>query len=368
MSNIVLPRDPLLQRAVAAPDVDMFPPPDGGARTNEQSGIDTPTPGANDPDNAMLPQARGSQPGAPLPSSLLQYVSGLISSKKLSSASNQELYRFATASEPEREMMHFALGLELRDGISSLIATAATAGIHPDLLVRTQIIPLRTSPELPYMFIPSQKNIRRFAAAGFFSPRIAYYTAPGGARRSKNLQNSIYDALVAAKVAHLPADGDQALKDKVLQAIGREFTIHRSGVKDEIAKRKPGEPKTDIASFATTLMRNTTIKITREHYGRIALLSREYRTWSDRESIPDISEAAMKLGYWEWVDATLETVRNEIAASARDKTEALQSYFEEVIKSDEMLFSKAVGKAREPRERETWQANVESAMGRLVAN
>ncbi|KAG8686688.1 hypothetical protein FRC08_012366 [Ceratobasidium sp. 394] len=346
MSNIVLPRDPLLQRAVAAPDVDMFPPPDGGARTNEQSGIDTPTPGANDPDNAMLPQARGSQPGAPLPSSLLQYVSGLISSKKLSSASNQELYRFATASEPEREMMHFALGLELRDGISSLIATAATAGIHPDLL----------------------KNIRRFAAAGFFSPRIAYYTAPGGARRSKNLQNSIYDALVAAKVAHLPADGDQALKDKVLQAIGREFTIHRSGVKDEIAKRKPGEPKTDIASFATTLMRNTTIKITREHYGRIALLSREYRTWSDRESIPDISEAAMKLGYWEWVDATLETVRNEIAASARDKTEALQSYFEEVIKSDEMLFSKAVGKAREPRERETWQANVESAMGRLVAN
>ncbi|KAG8713233.1 hypothetical protein FRC08_013530 [Ceratobasidium sp. 394] len=70
-------------------------------------------------------------------------------------------------------------------------------------------------------------------------------------------------------------------------------------------------------------MRNTTIKITLEHYGRIALLSREYRTWSDRESIPGISADAVKLGYWEWVDLTLETVRNEIAASTCDKAEAL---------------------------------------------
>ncbi|KAG9081490.1 hypothetical protein FS749_007621 [Ceratobasidium sp. UAMH 11750] len=75
-------------------------------------------------------------------------------------------------------------------------------------------------------------------------------------------------------------------------------------------------------------MCNTTIKITLEHYGWIALLSCEYHTWLDRESInhesiPGISEDAVKLGHWEWVDLTLETMQNEIAASTDDMAEAL---------------------------------------------
>ncbi|KAG8722668.1 hypothetical protein FRC08_014413 [Ceratobasidium sp. 394] len=77
---------------------------------------------------------------------------------------------FAPASEPEGEMMRFALGLEVRDGINHLVPMAAAADVHPDLL----------------------KNVKRFAAAGLFSPSIAYYMAPTGAKRSKNLQAAIY--------------------------------------------------------------------------------------------------------------------------------------------------------------------------------
>ncbi|KAG9107833.1 hypothetical protein FRC07_008573, partial [Ceratobasidium sp. 392] len=340
MSNIILPLDPLLQRIVAASDTEMDPP-QGDTQADEHPGMNDFTPSANDQDGTpSFAQTRYAS--VPLHASLLQYASGLVLSKKLGSSSSQELHQFATASEPEREMMTFGLGLEIRDGINALIATTAAAGIHPDLL----------------------KNIKRFSAAGFFSSEIAYYTAPAGAKRSKNLQNAVYDTLTLAKVAHLPANGDQALKDKILQAIGREFTNHRSTVKDEMAKRKPGEPKTDIASFATALMRNTPLKVTRAHYGRVAFLSREYRTWLGRASIPGIAKEAENLGYWEWVDVALETVRKQVATSPRGKVEALHTYFEGVIASDEAMFSKAIQKAKDPREREKWQADVELAVGR----
>lgn len=95
--------------------------------------------------------------------------------------------------------------------------------------------------------------------------------------------------LVTCRVAHLPPASDAAGTNNVLKVIGDELTDRRSTVKGEVgthllhgwmcliyitklAKRKQGEAGVDIGSFVANLTRNTTIKITKEHYGRVAFL------------------------------------------------------------------------------------------------
>ncbi|KAG8738602.1 hypothetical protein FRC12_016693, partial [Ceratobasidium sp. 428] len=172
MSGIILPLDPLLQRAVAIPDTEMDAPPDDTQTGN--SGTNDFTPGADDPDE-MRSSTHTPHPNplhtnhSPL-TSLTQYAAGIVTSKKLSASSDQELHQFATASEAEREMMTYGICAEIRDGINAIVSRMGAATIHPDLM----------------------KCIKSRSAAGFFSPEIGSYTAPAGAKRAKDLQNSIY--------------------------------------------------------------------------------------------------------------------------------------------------------------------------------
>ncbi|KDN34288.1 hypothetical protein RSAG8_12613, partial [Rhizoctonia solani AG-8 WAC10335] len=271
---------------------------------------------------------------APVPTSLRQYAQSLISLKKLADNSQQELHRFTTGSPAEREAMTFALGLEIRDSPHVISEAVVSSNIHADLMT----------------------NIKTYTAAAFFSPVIRYYAPPNNSARNKDLQKSILQQLVTTGLPHIPPSSDAAGTNKVLGMIGGELTSWRSTVKDELSKRKAGEPNTDIGSFSSRLMRNTSIKVTREHYGRIAVLSREYSLWETR------SQSLSKAKYWEWVDKALERVREQ----QKSDPEGVRRFFQDIMKEDEVKFSKAVGKAVGVHERDNWQKMVESAMGGLA--
>ncbi|CAE6447440.1 unnamed protein product [Rhizoctonia solani] len=64
----------------------------------------------------------------------------------------------------------------------------------------------------------------------------------------------------------------------------------------------------DLGTFVANLTQNTNIKITKEHYGRVAFLSREYRRW---ESHDTRQEELAKVPLWDWIDAALEHARNK---------------------------------------------------------
>ncbi|KAG8746227.1 hypothetical protein FRC12_014351, partial [Ceratobasidium sp. 428] len=137
MSGIILPLDPLLQRAVAIPDTEMDAPPDDTQTGN--FGTNDFTPGADDPDEMRSP-AHTPHPNPPPTNhspqaSLTQYAAGIVASKKLSASSDQELHQFATASEAEREMMTYGICAEIRDGINAIVSRMGAATIHPDLMV-----------------------------------------------------------------------------------------------------------------------------------------------------------------------------------------------------------------------------------------
>ncbi|KAG9088635.1 hypothetical protein FS749_002009 [Ceratobasidium sp. UAMH 11750] len=352
MDDIDLPDDPLLQRALDRSDRDVLTPPDeggnpdqdsNGERTGRDANMDSGSAsGANKrprtDGDLDVSGTRSSGSSTSNQASLRQYAQGLVTLKKLNNNSVQELHRFSTASEPEREMMGFALGLEMRDTLSSVATAVVSSGIHPDLI----------------------KNIKNYTAAAFFSPRIRYYSAPRGSKRSSELQNLVLNMLQLTRVPHLPPSNDAAGEKKVLALAGSELTDYRSDVKTEMSKRKEGVAKTDIGSFTAHLTRNVRIKITKEHYGRIAFLSREWRLWNSRP-LTDKKMAAMK--YWEWVDKALERVRERTGTDAA----TVQSYFEAVLREDEKIFNKSAVNAPDPGERDEWQVRVEEATGRLPA-
>ncbi|EUC61580.1 hypothetical protein RSOL_400100, partial [Rhizoctonia solani AG-3 Rhs1AP] len=162
--------------------------------------------------------------------------------------------------------------------------------------------------------------------------------------------------LFTTDLPHIPPSSDAAGTNKVLGMIGGELTSWQSTVKDKLSKRKAEEPNTDIGSFSSRLMRNTSIKVTPEHYGRIALLSREYSLWEARP------QSLTKAKYWEWVDKALEWVREQ----QKTDPEGVRRFFQDTMKEDEAKFSKAVGKAVGVHERDNWQKMGESAMGGLA--
>ncbi|KAG9102120.1 hypothetical protein FS749_015703 [Ceratobasidium sp. UAMH 11750] len=92
---------------------------------------------------------------------------------------------------------------------------AAAADVHPDLL----------------------KNVKRFAAAGLFSPSIAYYMAPTGAKRSKNLQAAIYAHLVPSTPMATPMGGKTPTKQLATKRARRPVQP------PEPVRREPGDRK-----------------------------------------------------------------------------------------------------------------------------
>ncbi|CUA71431.1 hypothetical protein RSOLAG22IIIB_09540 [Rhizoctonia solani] len=259
--------------------------------------------------------------------SLRQYVPSLVTSKKLRDHSAQELYWFASASQPEREVMAFALNLEVRDVLDKISTAIATSGVHADL----------------------QKHIKTYTGCLFFSPSLPYYSGSRGGAKSKELQKTVLNMLNECRVPNIPPADNHVATKNVLTAIGGELTNCRSNTKAELSKRKPEAANMDLGTFVANLTRNTNIKVTKEHYGRVAFLSHEYRRWESRQG--ELS----KIPYWDWVDAALERARKKYA----NQTDAVNR--QNIIAEDEKLFNKAVGSVTQPEERENWQKKVEEA-------
>ncbi|KAH7316369.1 hypothetical protein B0J17DRAFT_751019 [Rhizoctonia solani] len=254
--------------------------------------------------------------------SLHQYAPGLASSKKLSDNSVQELHRFATSSAPERDMMAFALNLELRDILKTISKAVVSTNVHPDL----------------------RKHIKTYTAALFFSPALPYYSAPRGGTRNKELPRTVLRMLNSCQVANIPPPSNHAATEK-------------------LGKRKQGASGMDLGSFVASLTRNTTIKVTKEHYGRVAFLSREYRRWDSRDATA--GGELTTIGFWDWVDKALDQARKKYGKQPA----AINRYFQSVIEEDEKLFSKAVGKVVSSEERDDWQRQIEAASSLLpIAN
>ncbi|KAG9082373.1 hypothetical protein FRC06_005105, partial [Ceratobasidium sp. 370] len=156
MDDIDLPDDPLLQHALDQSNRDTLTPPNEGGNpdqdgdseyTSHNASMDYgSTSGANkrpriDGDldvsstgSNQNPLATSSGSSTSNQSSLRQYAQGLVTLKKLNNNSVQELHQFSMALGPEREMMGFALGLEVRDTLSSVATAVVSSGIHPDLV------------------------------------------------------------------------------------------------------------------------------------------------------------------------------------------------------------------------------------------
>ncbi|CAE6454148.1 unnamed protein product [Rhizoctonia solani] len=252
--------------------------------------------------------------------SLRQYVPSLVSSKKLRDHSAQELHRFASVSEPKREVMAFALNLELRDTLDKVSNAVVTAGVHPDL----------------------RKHIKTYTGCLFFSPSLPYYSGTRGGARSKELQKTVLNMLIACQVPNIPPADNHVATKTVLTTIGSDLIDYRSFAKAELSKRKPEVANMDLGTFVSNLTRNTNIKITKEHYGRVAFLS---------------------LPLWDWIDAALENALKKY----KNQAIAVNRFFQTIIDEDEQLFNKAVGSVARPEERENWQQLVERASGGLPA-
>ncbi|CAE6515140.1 unnamed protein product [Rhizoctonia solani] len=375
MKNFTLPDDPLLDEAAAAPSPDsarMSPEPhDEGSGTEDQDRHDgdneplrLPNAGsdegdANAPNMHKRPRLtyhggeriggdsnhnhlgplgrRDNMAAAPNQASLRQYAPGLVSSKKLTERSVQELHRFATSSVPEREMMAFGLNLEMRDMLETVSNAIVSTGVHPDL----------------------RKHIKIYTAALFFSPSLPYYSAPRVGTRNKELQRTVLRMLNSCQIANIPPPSNLAATEKVLNTIGNDLTDLRSNVKLELGKRKQGASNVDLGSFVATLTRNTAIKVTKEHYGRVAFLSREYRRWDSRDTSAEGGLA--NIGFWDWVDSALNKARKKY----KNQPTKVNNYITSIIDQDEHLFNKAVGKIANPEERDDWQRQIEEASGVL---
>ncbi|KAG8696147.1 hypothetical protein FRC09_008703 [Ceratobasidium sp. 395] len=301
---------------------------EGASTSNKRPRIDNDNAGASGGSGLLPPSVAAS-------SSRRQYVQSIVELKKLGTNSKAELHRFATASEPEREVMGFAVELEVRDALAAVSGAVVSSGTHSELT----------------------SNIKKYTAAAFFAPDLSYYSPPRSGKRSKDLSGAVYEALRITGVSHLPPSGDIAARDKILTDIGKQLTSLRSEVKSEIAKRTPGEPGMDIGSFTSRVTRNTSIKVTKAHYGRMAFLCRAFRSWGKRPDLQDNKK------YWDWVDEALAEVR----IKTKDNDKALQIYFLGMLEEDEAKFSKGVEPTSKARDREDWQKKVEDAAKGLQA-
>ncbi|KAH7316378.1 hypothetical protein B0J17DRAFT_711213 [Rhizoctonia solani] len=154
--------------------------------------------------------------------------------------------------------------------------------------------------------------------------------------------------LITCQIGNIPPSSNHAATKKVLSTIGNELTDLRSNAKNELGKRKQGASDVDLGTFVANFTRNATIKVTKEHYGRVAFLSREYRRWESRNTS---DKELAGVGFWDWVDKALEQARKKHGSQPA----AVNRFFQSIIEEDERLFSKATRKVASPEERDDWQ-------------
>ncbi|KDN33740.1 hypothetical protein RSAG8_13171, partial [Rhizoctonia solani AG-8 WAC10335] len=329
MRAFTIPDDPLLDEAAEATSSDLereAPEPHVGAQGAEDRDHE-----GNEGGHPRRSNSHESDEDTDAPNGLF-YVPGLVSIKKLRDRSEQELHRFASASQPEREVMAFALNLEIRDTLDTISNAVVTSGVHPDL----------------------RKHIKTYTGCLFLSPSLPYYSGSRGGARSKELHKTVLNMLIACQVPNIPPADNHVATKTVLTTIGGDLIDYRSFTKTELAKRKPEVANMDLGTFVANLTRNMNIKVTKEHYGRVAFLSREYRRWESR----DKTKAGLaNVHLWDWIDAALENARKKYGNQAN----AVNRFFQSIIDEDERLFNKAVGSVASPEERENWQRQVELA-------
>ncbi|KAG8704734.1 hypothetical protein FRC11_009622 [Ceratobasidium sp. 423] len=181
-----------------------------------------------------------------------------------------------------------------------------------------------------------------------------------GGTQSKELQKTVLNMLKLCQIPNIPPPENHVATQGVLSLIGSDLIDYRSATKTELSKRKPGGTNMDLGSFVANLTRNTNVKITKEHYGRVAFLSHEYRRWDSHDKTnPEL----VNVPYWDWVDKALENAHKKYG----NRPGKVNQYIQSIIDEDEKLFSKAIGTVASPEERENWQRQVEMASSVLPA-
>ncbi|KAG8713525.1 hypothetical protein FRC09_018624 [Ceratobasidium sp. 395] len=343
---IVVPRDTLLDESDGENDSSDHDEPMGlprhetdEARENNSNGE---TGGGNEGDGNRNTAAANNQP-PPRPNAsagtlkaggnIRHTVDQMIAHRKLDENAQQDLHRYAKASTPEREIMDFSLNLEVRQETQKVASAITTSLIHPEV----------------------EKNAKTHTAAVFFAPNLTYYSSPRGGSRAGMLPKTVFKALQANHIAHLPPASDKAGVDKVLSLIGGFFTSYRSEVKSILEKRKLGEPEMDLGSLVARATKGTTLKITAQHYGRFALLSRYMESYKAAEN--------KNCKFWDYADQALKDLRTEKGNDQK----SIDKYFRKAIRKDEEKWSKAVGDLHETTELEEWQ-RVAQKEGGLLSN
>ncbi|KAH7332865.1 hypothetical protein B0J17DRAFT_722035 [Rhizoctonia solani] len=220
---------------------------------------------------------------------------------------------------PERDMMAFALNLELQDILETISKAVVLTNIHPDL----------------------RKHIKTYTAALFFLPALPYYSAPHGGTQNKELPRTVLQMLNSCQVANIPPPSNHATTEK-------------------LGKRKQGASGMDLGSFVASLTQNTTIKVTKEHYGQVAFLSHEYHRWDSCNATAGGELTTIR--FWDWVDKALDQAHKKYGKQPA----AINRYFQSIIEEDKKLFSKAVGKVVSSEERNDWQQQIKVVSSLLL--